>query len=121
MKLKFLISVFIFLMGNTGFAEHLHAEKYYQTIWCNANRGVLEYRLKDNTRVDCLTNAYAVEFDFAKKWAESIGQSLYYGKETGHMPAIGLIIENQGDLKYYYRILPLCSYYKIKVFKITNS
>lgn len=121
MKFKFFASLLIILIGNSSFSEHSHPEKYYQTLWCKANKGIMEYKLKDETRVDCLTNNYAVEFDFAKKWAESIGQSLYYGKVTGRTPAIGLIIEKPGDLKYYYRILPLCNHYKIKVFKITNS
>lgn len=42
----------------------------------------MEYRLSDNTRVDCMTDTLAVEFDFANKWAECIGQALYYGKQT---------------------------------------
>ena len=79
----------------------------------------MEYLLQDKTRVDCLTNYYAVEFDFAKKWAESIGQSLYYGEMTGRQPAIGLIIESQKDNRYYYRILPLCNRYGIKLFRVS--
>lgn len=42
----------------------------------------MEYRLSDNTRVDCMTDTLAVEFDLANKWAECIGQALYYGKQT---------------------------------------
>ena len=36
----------------------------------------------------------AVEFDFANKWAECIGQALYYGQKTNRTPACVLIIEN---------------------------
>lgn len=120
MNIKISILFIILLMFNNAvFAEHIHPEKYYQTIWCNANDGIMEYKLKDETRVDCLTNNYAVEFDFAKKWAEAIGQSLYYGKMTGKQPTIVLIIEKPNDLKYYYRILPLCIFYRIKLFKMS--
>jgi len=40
--------------------------------------GVIEYVLQDKTRVDCLTEEHAIEFDFANHWAESIDQALYY-------------------------------------------
>lgn len=105
-------------MGNAVFAQHLHPEKYYQDIWCNKNQGVKEYQLPDHTRIDCLTPQYAVEFDFAKKWAESIGQSLYYASKTGKIPAIGLILEQPKDIIYYNRILPLCAHLGIKFLKI---
>ena len=72
--------------------------------------------LWDMTRVDCLAKDYAVEFDFAKKWAEAIGQSLYYSKMTGKKPAIALIITSIGDYKYLKRIERLDN--GIKVFLI---
>lgn len=43
------------------------------------------------TRCDCLTATHAVEFDFAPKWAEAVGQALYYGAVTGKKPAVVLI------------------------------
>lgn len=118
MKIKLLILLFCSLLGNFAYAEHLHPEKYYQKTWCKANDGSMEYKLKDKTRVDCLTPNYAVEFDFAKKWAESIGQSLYYAEMTGKKPAICLIIEKETDYKYYYRILHLCKKLGIELFQI---
>ena len=56
------------------------------------------------TRVDCLAKDYAIEFDFAKKWAESVGQSLYYSKMTGKAPAVVLILTNITDYRYVKRI-----------------
>ena len=38
--------------------------------------------------------AYAVEFDFAEKWAEAVGQALYYALKTGKKPAVVLIMED---------------------------
>ena len=80
-----------------------YPEKYYQNEWCSKWNGKQEFRLPDKTRVDCVTKNYAVEFDFARKWAEAIGQSLYYAKITGKKAAIILILENEKDFKYYNR------------------
>lgn len=83
---------------------HLHLEKYYQERWCNEHHGVMKYRLPDKTRVDCLTDEYAIEFDFASKWAESIGQALYYAEMTGKRPGVVLIIEYSGDERFKKRL-----------------
>lgn len=84
-------------------AAHTYPEKYYQNKWCSKWNGNAEYILPDKTRVDCLTKNYAAEFDFAPKWAEAIGQSLYYSKITGKQAAIILIIEKESDFKYFER------------------
>lgn len=76
-------------------------EKDFVDNYCS---GYVEYTLPDKTRVDCLTDEYAIEFDFAKKWAESIGQSLYYAKQTGKKPAVAIILKKQSDKKYVQRI-----------------
>ncbi len=94
-------------------AKHIYPEKYYQNKWCSKWDGKQEVRLMDDTRIDCVTKNYAVEFDFAPKWAESIGQSLHYSRMTGKKPAIVLIIEDSSDFKYYNRIVPLCKDYNI--------
>lgn len=65
----------------------------------------MEYKLNDKTRVDCLTKDLAVEVDFAPKWAECVGQALYYGKMTNKQPACVLIMERgEKDLKYLKRL-----------------
>ena len=86
-------------------AKHLYSEKQYQKYWCEKHNGQMEYKLNDKTRVDCLTDTLAVEFDFAPKWHECIGQALYYGKKTRKTPACVLIMENgDNDNKYLYRL-----------------
>jgi hypothetical protein len=77
----------------------------------------MEYRLFDKTRVDCLTDDYAIEVDFAKKWAESVGQSLYYADVTGKNPGVGLIVGKK-DKRYLKRLNRLAKKYDIKVFVI---
>lgn len=91
-----------------------HDEKYYQTKMCNEFGGDMEHVLFDKTRVDCLTKEYAIEVDFAKKWAEGIGQSLYYAEVTGKKPAIG-VISGDGDEKYLDRIRRVGDKFGIKI------
>ncbi len=105
--------LFLFEDGNDR-----HNEKYYQTLLCKRLDGVTEYSLPDRTRVDCLTDEYAIEIDFAKKWAESIGQSLYYAKMTNKQPAIGLILDIDKDERYLKRLKLVTESEKIKVFEI---
>lgn len=97
------------------FAKHLHKEKYYQQQFCNEMRGIQEYRLKDKTRVDCLTSEYAIEVDFANKWAEAIGQSLYYSLMTGKQAGIYLIIENSKEQRFFKRLNKVAKKFNIKV------
>ena len=88
---------------NTAQAARLHTERHYQELWCEG-RGQTEYILPDRARVDCLTYSHAIEFDFADKWAESIGQALYYAGETGKKAGVVLISENPNkDMRYIQR------------------
>ncbi len=89
-------------------------EKYYQSKMCSEFGGETEYVLFDRTRVDCLSGEYAIEVDFAKKWAEGVGQSLYYADVTGKKPAIGLIV-GEGDEKYLKRVQRVADKFDIKI------
>jgi len=114
--LLFLISIVLFVYFNTTKNTH-HKEKYYQKKFCNKLNGLIEYRLKDHTRVDCLTKTYAIEIDFAKKWAESIGQSLFYADMTNKKPAVGLIVDRK-DTKFIKRLQRVATKFNIKIFLI---
>ncbi len=99
-----------------------HKEKYYQTKLCTQLGGVMEQCLLDRTRVDCLTDEYAIEVDFSKKWAESIGQSLYYAEMTGKKPAVGIILKDSKKAKRHLKRLELlANKYDIKIFKIKQG
>lgn len=92
-------------------------ERYYQIQLCDELDGAIEFVLPDKTRVDCLTNEYAIEVDWAKKWAEGIGQSLYYAEMTDKKPAIGLIVGAK-DKRYLRRINKVANKYGITIFTI---
>lgn len=101
-------------------AKRLYPEAEYQNLWCTSKGGVQEYVLSDKARVDCLTKDLAVEFDFANKWAECIGQSLYYGQMAKRQPACVLIMERgKKDLKYLKRLRKAAYKKGIKTFTIT--
>jgi hypothetical protein len=109
----------IFLLPTLARAGHLHPEKDYQEAWCAEHGGETEYRLPDQTRVDCLTSTHAVEVDFAPKWAESVGQTLYYAEQTGMCPGILLIMEGEGDDRYLKRVKVLALEYDIDLWTMS--
>ena len=76
--------------------------------------------MKDKTRIDCLTDEYAIEFDWGKKWAEGIGQALYYSKMTGKKPAVALIIKSPSENKYAERIKIVDKNIKVFVIKAND-
>lgn len=103
-------------------AKHLHKEKDYQEHFCKVFGGVTEYRLKDQTRVDCLLDDYAIEVDFAQKWAESIGQSLYYASKTSRKAAVLLIMEDDvKDQKYLRRLEDVSQGHHIDIWIINKD
>ncbi len=117
MKLVILILIISVFIGCEKKVTYKHTEKYYQTKLCKRLGGVMEYRLSDKTRVDCLTKEYAIEVDWAKKWAEGIGQSLYYSIMTHRKPAVALIIGYK-DRRYIKRLERVANKLGIKVFLI---
>ena len=90
-------------------------EKWYQERWCALQKGESEVRLEDKTRCDCLTNDYAIEVDFSRKWAEAVGQSLHYAKMTGKQAGILLIVESSKDSRYYKRLEGLIGYHQLPI------
>ena len=117
------ITILLFLLLFTSLeAKHLHKEKFYQNIFCKKIHGITEYVLNDKSRVDCLSSKYALEVDFANKWAESIGQSLFYAKKTNKVPAVLLIIERgQKDIKYLKRFNTVAKKHGIQLFTIDRN
>jgi hypothetical protein len=93
--------------GHCEAKSRINPEKFYRDKYC---RGRVEVKLDDNiphkrpVRCDCLTDSHAIEFDFGNKWAQSVGQSLYYSYLTGKKAGIYLIIERLRDMGYLQRL-----------------
>lgn len=79
-------------------------ESDYRDFICTKLGGKTEHVLDDGSRVDCLTEANAIEVDWAKKWSEAIGQALYYSSKTGKQAGIVLIISDPGERRHLEKI-----------------
>jgi len=72
-----LLTIFVLTLPLFG----KQSERYYQEKFAKEIGGQVEVVMKDGTRYDILTSTHAIEVDFAKKWAEAIGQSLNYASK----------------------------------------
>ena len=125
---KYIPLIFLVFITVTNYCSayeaivHKHNESSYNHAWCSMHKGIEEFQNNDFTRVDCLTDCNAVEFDFAPKWAEGIGQALHYQRMTGKRGKVVLILENpQKEMVYYYRVLELAKIYDFDVEYVTND
>ncbi len=107
------LAVMIFPTAACG--AHLYPESHYVRQWCGEHGGEVEVILPDKTRCDCVTATHAVEIDFAAKWYEAVGQSLYYGLQTGKKAGIVLIIETESDRKYWLRLNSTILHYDLPI------
>ena len=107
--------IYIFCLPGGLQAKRLHPERYYQEVWCGDHGGQVEVRLPDKTRADCVTKTHAIEFDFANKWAEAIGQSLYYSLQTGKRAGVVLILEKPGDYKFWIRLNTTIKHFNLPI------
>lgn len=116
---SFIAFLLILILSAAAYAApRLHLEKVYQKAWCDKAKGQMEYKLRDGTRVDCLTTNYAIEVEFADKWYQSVGQALHYARLTGEQPAVLLIIEQKSDWKHYWQLKKIAKKNDIKIWYI---
>ena len=79
--------------------------------------GAVEHRLWDGTRVDILTETHAIEADWPEKWAEAVGQSMYYAIVTGKKPGIMLLVRDfKAEDRFLYRCQVVCQALSIDLF-----
>lgn len=90
------------------------------SVWCLSVGGKEQFRTKDGTYVDCLTDIYAVEAEFDYNWKEGIGQALHYAESTGKEAAILFIKREKSRKDYYNEMMRVINKYDlpIKVFQI---
>lgn len=110
--MKLFLTVFLFLATSVCFAL---PEKHYQTEFAKQFANAkLEIVAPDGTRCDILTDEYAIEVDFAKKWAEAVGQSLNYAFYFNKKAGIALIVDEK-TYKYYIRLNLIIERYKLPI------
>ena len=110
--------IVLFFVLSIVLAQELFAappESFYQHQWCFLNNGKVEFTLPDRTRVDCLTETHSVEVDFARKWAEAIGQSLLYSSMTGKRAGILLILRTPNDDRLLNRMESVIQHFDLPI------
>jgi hypothetical protein len=112
-KLYFLI--ILFFLSFSSYA--IEKEEFYSNIFCEELSGQSQFKLKDLSRVDCLTETHAYEVDWADgmKVYEAIGQSLYYASQTGKKPGILLLIRKDNSEKHIRKIKEVIRYFNLDI------
>ena len=100
------LTIFCSTNNNEGVfgAVRYGTERYLQDVIQEEIGGEKEYRLDDGTRVDLLFPHQAAEIDWADKWAEGVGQSIYYALKTRKAPLVILLAKKDGWEKYRDRV-----------------
>lgn len=102
------------LISSPALAKRKQHERAYQEQWCKS-KGQTEVRQSDRTRVDCLTATHAIEFDFANKWAESIGQALGYAMMTSKRAGVVLIVEDKKNYTKWLKLNSVIMHHKLPI------
>ncbi len=105
-KILFLLTLIIvamFLMSQTQTTRQ--KEVYYQDKFATIMHGATSVTLYDKTEVDILNDTFAIEVDFSEKWAESIGQSLYYAEMTNRKADVLLVVNGNLDERFIRRLM----------------
>ena len=79
--------------------------------------GQSQFKLKDLSRVDCLTETHAFEVDWADgmKVYEAIGQALYYASQTDKKPGILLLTRKDNSDKHIRKIKEVIRYFDLDI------
>jgi hypothetical protein len=105
----------ILFLPTTADAKRLYSQSKYKRVWCPKRGGQVEVKLMEGVRCDCITKTHAIEFDFAEKWPEAVGESLFFSQETGKKAGIVLILETQDDAKYWLRLKSIIEHHKLPI------
>jgi hypothetical protein len=90
-------------------------DDFYKRKWCSDHHGAKEVKISDGTSADCITSTHVVQFQFAPKWAEAIGRTLYYSFETGKKAGIVLIIKNEKGLEDWKRLNSIIEHFNLPI------
>lgn len=105
----------LFFSSSSCISALAERESYFQQSFAKKCNGKTEVVMTDGTRCDILTEDYAMEVDFAHKWAEAIGQSLNYARLTGKRAGIVLIMKKNKDEHHLDRVLKIIESYSLPI------
>ena len=97
------------------------AEKDVNKFWCASMNGDYEFRTKDGTYIDCLTDKFAIEAEYDYKWKEAIGQSLHYAETTNKKAAILFIKRRDSKKDYLSELNRVITKFKLPILVFTTE
>jgi len=112
---KILLLISLLLFSVAMFSQTKQRESYYQDKFAKIVGGETEVVLSDGTRADIVTKNYAIEVDFADKWAESIGQALNYGRLLNKEAGILLVVKGREEDRHIEKLVNNIAYYRLPI------
>tara|TARA_B100000787_G_scaffold87462_1_gene64594 strand:- start:35 stop:385 length:351 start_codon:yes stop_codon:yes gene_type:complete len=91
------------------------SENDVNRAWCSNMGGDDQFRTKDGTYVDCLTDDLAVEAEYDYNWKEAIGQSLHYAESTNRKAGILFIKRSKSKKDYLSKMARVINKYKLPI------
>ena len=91
------------------------SENQINKLWCSKNGGEEQFRTKDRTFVDCITEKYAIEAEYDYNWKEAIGQSLHYAESTNKKAGILFIIRAKSNKDYYGELMRVIKRFQLPI------
>ena len=91
------------------------SENDVNVAWCSSMGGESEFRTKDGTYVDCLTDELAIEAEYDYNWKEAIGQSLHYAESTNRTAGILFIKRAKSRKDYRSELLRVINKYNLPI------
>ena len=112
---KLFLLIILFFLSFSAYA--IEKEEFYSNKFCEELSGQSQFKLKDLSRVDCLTETHAFEVDWTDgmKVYEAIGQSLYYASQTGKKPGILLLIRKDNSKKHIRKVQEVISAFNLPI------
>jgi len=86
--------VVLLVAAGARHARRADNELYWEAIIAAQLHAEAEHRLPCGARVDLLTPTAAIEIDWPKKWAEGVGQALYYGAQTNRRAVVLYLVSD---------------------------
>jgi hypothetical protein len=114
-RILILLLLLIFTSFALSFQLTKQRESYYQKKFAGIMNGKMEVVLDDLARVDIVTDTFAIEVDFADKWSQSVGQSLYYADKLNKKAGILLVVNGHLDDRYVKRLMAVAYKHGITV------
>ena len=117
-KILLLLFVLLLFTSNTCSNRKIH----FKNVFNKYINGKQNVPLDDYKNiVDIVSDTFAIDVEFAPRWAMSIGHSLYGATKLNKKPAILLITYKGYDGKYIDILMPIANKYNITVWVMNYS